>query len=113
MPLPSNVTTRTVTGTYVDFAGVAMSGSVTFTPPDELIDSAASVFLSAGPIVCELDQNGHFSVVLPCTDNPSIGVGWVYLVTENVRGLRSYTIELPHTLPNPVDLSALAPATGV
>jgi len=114
MPLPGNINTITVTGTYVDFNGVAMSGSVTFTPPAELIDVAGTTFLSPGPITEQLDSNGHFSVVLPCTDNANLAPqGWVYIVTENVRGLRSYPLTLPHTLGSTVDLSTIAPASQV
>jgi hypothetical protein len=113
MPLPNNVTTITVTGTYLDFTGTPMSGSVTFTPPVELIDVAQSTFLSAGPITVQLDSNGHFSQVLPCTDGAALApAGWSYIVTENVRGLRTYPIALPHTLGSTVDLSTIAPVTG-
>lgn len=114
MPLPGNVTTITVTGTFVDFAGVAMSGSITFTPPAELIDAGASAFLSPGPVTLQLDSNGRFSVVLPCTDDANLAPsGWAYIVTENVRGLRSYPLVLPHTLGSTVDLASIAPASGL
>jgi hypothetical protein len=113
MSLPENITTITVTGTYVDFTGTALSGSVTFTPPAELVDATGSAFLSSGPIYCQLDDNGHFSTVLLCTDNADLAPdNWTYIVTENVRGLRTYPIALPHTLGETVDLSTLAPTTG-
>jgi hypothetical protein len=114
MPLPGNVTTITVTGTYIDFTGQAMTGSITFTPPAELIDASGTTLLSPGPVTLQLDSNGHFSVVLPCTDNVNLlPLGWVYVVTENVRGLRSYPLALPHTLGSTVDLSTIAPASQV
>jgi hypothetical protein len=115
MALPANVVTITVTGTYTDFQGNAASGTVAFTPTSsELMDPGASTMLDAVPIVATLDANGHFSVVLPCTDNTTLGpAGWNYTVTEQVHGTRSYNINLPHTLGTTVDISSLAPSTGV
>ena len=115
MALPENVNTITVTGTYTDFLGNAASGTVAFTPSSsELMDSAASTMLDAVPIVATLDANGHFSVVLPCTDNTTLApAGWAYQVIETVHGTRSYSITLPHTLGETVDISTLTPASGV
>lgn len=114
MPLPGNVVTITVTGTYVDFNGTAMTGSITFTPPAELLDATGTTILSPGPVTILLDSNGHFSTVLPTTDNANLlPQGWVYIVTENVRGLRSYPLALPHTLGASVDLATIAPASQV
>jgi len=115
MPLPSNIVTITVTGTYQDFYGNALSGMVSFTPTStELMDVAAPAFLDAEPVVATLDVNGHFSVVLPCTDNANLApAGWAYTVVEQVHGTRTYQVNLPHTLGSSVDLAAVAPVTGV
>lgn len=115
MALPANITTITVTGTYTDFQGNAASGTVAFTPSSsELMDPGASTMLDAVPIVATLDSTGHFSVTLPCTDNATLGpAGWTYQVVETVHGIRTYNIDLPHTLGASVDISAVAPATGV
>lgn len=115
MALPGNIVTITVTGTYQDFAGNAASGSVAFTPTaGELMDTGASTMLDAIPLVATLDSNGHFSLVLPCTDNTTLfPSGWSYTVTEQVHGIRSYQILLPHTLGSTVDISAVAPQQGV
>jgi hypothetical protein len=104
-----------VTGTYVDFAGNAASGTIAFTPTaSELLDPGSSTMLDAIPIVATLDTNGHFSVVLPCTDNTTLyPTAWTYTVTETIHGIRSYQISLPHTLGATVDISAVAPQSGV
>lgn len=113
MALPT-LNTITITGSFVDMAGTALAGTVTFTPPAELVDATGTTFIEASPIVEVLDINGHFSTVLICTDNANLTpAGWVYSVTENIHGLRSYTILLPHTLGSSVDLATLAPVTGV
>lgn len=110
MPVPGNLTTITVTGTYVDFNGNPMTGAVTFTPSADLVDAGASEFLSPGPITLQLDSSGHFSTTLICTDNTNLQPpGWVYIVTESVRGTRTYPIALPHTLGSSVDLTAVVP----
>lgn len=115
MALPGNIVTITVTGTYTDFLGNAANGTIAFTPTaSELLDPAATTMLDAVPIVATLDSNGHFSVVLPCTDNTTLLPGsWEYTVTETIHGIRSYQILLPHTLGASVDISAVAPQTGV
>lgn len=115
MPLPGNITTITLTGTYVDFQGNPGTGTVALTPTSsELLDPADTTMIDAVPIIVTLDSNGHFSLTLPCTDNTALfPAGWVYQVTENVHGLRSYQISLPHTLGSTVDISTVAPETGV
>lgn len=115
MTLPENITTITITGTYLDFQGNAASGTVAFTPSaSELMDTAAPAMLDAVPIIATLDSNGHFSVVVPCTDNANLGpAGWNYVVTETIHGIRSYSVNVPHTLGSSVDIATLAPASGV
>lgn len=115
MALPGNINTITVTGTYTDFAGNAAAGTVAFIPSaSELLDPGATTMLDAIPLVATLDANGHFSITLPCTDNATLYPGgWTYQVTETIHGIRSYEISLPHTLGASVDISAVAPQTGV
>lgn len=113
MPLPVNIQTITLTGTFLDSNGAALSGSVTFAPPPELVDPANAI-LYATPVTATLDVSGHFSVTLICTDNSAlIPVGWSYTVTENVRGTRSYPVYLPHTLGSTVDLSSVVPVPAL
>jgi hypothetical protein len=109
MPLPNNLQTITLTGTFLDTTGTALSGTLTFTPPPELVDPGNAIMYSA-PVTANLDSSGHFSVTLICTDNSILlPVGWFYTVTENVRGVRSYPIFVPHSLGSTVDLSSLTP----
>lgn len=109
MPLPSNLQTITVTGTYLDSTGAALSGTISFVPPPELVDVATAIMYAA-PVTATLSSNGTFSVTLICTDNSTLApAGWGYTVTEAIKGNRSYTIYVPHTLGSSVDISSLVP----
>lgn len=111
MALPGDITTITVTGTYLTAAGTALSGMVTFTPSTPVIvDTTGSVILGGVGITVALSPAGSFSVVLPNTGQLLPG-GWSYTVTENIGGLqpRSYSISIPHSLGTTVDLSAVTP----
>lgn len=116
MPLPGDLTTIIVTGTYQDPSGNPLSGHVTFTPTADLLDSTGRVVLRATPLTANLSSSGTISIVLPCTDNATLNPSaWAYTVAEVVSdGLnnlptRTYTIQLPHTLGATVDLSTLIP----
>jgi parallel beta-helix repeat protein len=113
MPLPGDLTTITVTGSYPAPVGGSppLTGTVTFQPSADLTDATGKVILRAAPIELLLSA-GALSVVLPCTDNATLQpAGWYWIVTEDIDGLpaRVYNIELPHTLGASVDLSALVP----
>ena len=109
MPLPSNLQTITLTGTYLDSTGAALSGTISFTPPPELVDVATAIMYAA-PVTANLDSSGHFSVTLICTDNSTLApAGWGYTVQEAIKGNRSYTIYVPHTYGSTVDISSLVP----
>jgi hypothetical protein len=109
MPLPGNLTTIQVTGTFLDSQGNPLSGSISFAPPPELVDINTAIMYST-PVTAVLDSNGHFSVTLIATDNSTLApAGWSYTVAENVRTARTYTIYVPHTLGTTVDLSTLIP----
>ncbi len=109
MPLPGNINTITVTGTWLNYTGTAQSGTVTFIMNPTVQDSAATTILVPIPVVVTLSA-GSISQVLPCTDNTVLSpTGFTYTVTEQIGALvRSYVIALPHTLGSTVDLSALA-----
>lgn len=110
MPLPSNITTINLTGTFLDTSGNPLSGTITFTPPPELLDPGNAVLYGA-PVTATLDSSGHFSVTLICTDNPALQpVGWSYYVTEHIAGTRTYAIYLPHSLGSSADISSVVPA---
>ncbi|WP_438292268.1 phage tail protein [Streptomyces sp. HUAS TT7] len=110
--LPTTIPTVTVTARYLTPAGLALSGTVTFSAPTLLTHTASDVILG-GPIVAPLDADGRISAVLPATDTPGMNpVKWQYTVTEQLSGLpanRTYNIVLPAAQAT-VDLADLAPA---
>jgi hypothetical protein len=113
MPLPGNVTTITVNGTYLGPGGNPLSGAVTFTPNvPVLTDVAAPGFVVGATVTAPLTTAGHFTAVLPCTDNGALSPsGWVYAVSENIAGQppRDFFVALPSTLGASVDLAAVVP----
>jgi hypothetical protein len=120
-PLPNEIPTVRVTGTYRGPDGRALKGSVTFTGPPLLTFSESDLFI-AGPVVATLDESGQIidadgnvGVRLPATDAPDMNpTGWTYTVKENLTGVvgaRTYSMVLPKdTLNNSVDLADVAPA---
>ncbi len=67
MPLPGDINTITLTGTYLDMRGNALSGTVTFTPSTPLLVDGVSNKILGGLGVTVALSSGSFSVVLPCT----------------------------------------------
>ncbi len=112
MALPSDLTTITVTGTYLTVTGTPLTGQVNFSLTTPVEDSTGKVIFNAFTQPVSL-VNGSISIVLPCTDNADLNpVNFTYLVTEVIQGLgRAYYIQLPHTLGSMVDLSQLAPVS--
>ena len=82
MALPGNVTSITVTGTFLTPAGAAATGTVTLTPSvSTLIDSAGHAIL-ASPVTATLNGSGQISIVVACTDNGTLtGAPFTYAVT--------------------------------
>ena len=111
MPLPGDLTTITVTGTFLTVQGVAASGTVTFTPSVvPLIDNVGNVIVD-GPVVATLNGSGQISVVLACTDNANIPA-FTYTIAPAINGTSAalYPLKaIPHTLGSTVDLTALLP----
>ena len=111
MALPGDIFTITVTGTYLNPSGSAMTGTVTFTPSTPiLVDTVGTVLLGGVGTTVSLNGSGAFSVVLPCTGQLT-PANWSWKVTETIGGLspRSYNINIPHSLGSTVDISTLAP----
>jgi hypothetical protein len=106
----------TVTGTFVDFSGQAMTGRIIFTPtPTAVNDAGADLVYMSRPVVVLLTTGGRLSVDLAATDdtdgNP---VGFTYTVTEefdNFAGGRTYPISLP-AANSPVDLADISPESS-
>jgi hypothetical protein len=116
MPFPAGASTITVTGTFpIPVGGTARDGQVIFTPTAVLVDSTQHAIYSGGGEVT-LDDTGHFSALLLCTDDTDIQpAGWRWRVDERPAGgtrRPPYYIDLPSTLGASVDLSQLAPVSA-
>jgi hypothetical protein len=102
MALPIDVSTVTVTGTYLTDDGVPADGSLIFTPSvATLRDPAYDTIIKLRQQRIDLDVTGSFSVALIATDDPDlIPIGWHYDVTERVEGnpQRVWVLQLPYTL---------------
>ncbi|MFE3591955.1 hypothetical protein ACFXOY_31130 [Streptomyces niveus] len=110
--LPASIPTVVVHGRYLGPDGRTLGGTVTFSAPALLTFPDADVFV-AGPVVAQLDENGHFEVRLPATDAPNMQPsGWSYIVKENLAGVvggRTFSVLLPKAVTD-VDLADVAPA---
>ena len=106
----------TVTGTFVDFSGQALTGRIIFTPtPAAVNDAGADLVYMSRPVAVLLTTGGRLSVDLNATDdtdgNP---VNFTYTVTEefdNFSGGRTYPISLP-AANSPVDLADISPESS-
>lgn len=114
MPLPGNVSTGTVIAKFIDSAGAAASGTVTFTPSPAAIKNvtaAPPTFILPKPVTATLDVNGSISVELVATDDPDNSpVDWTYLASFAFGGnlrLDAFSFELPSA--TTVDLAVVAP----
>lgn len=103
---PNDVVTRTVVGTYVDAAGTAAQGRVTFTPTARVVDENDSIIIE-DTITASLDANGSFSVDLPTTDNDLLKPdNWAYEVRVRLYGVQpqKFYILLPYGDGTSIDL---------
>lgn len=112
MPLTPNLTTVTVSGTYVDIQGNAVAGQIKFTPRAILTDPVADQIIIPNTITATLDNAGSFSVTLPVTDDPDlVPSGFTYLVEEAFDGGRTYDIAIPVFAGN-INLADVVPASA-
>jgi hypothetical protein len=110
MALPLNLDTITVTGRFVNFAGVPIVGQVKFITNQMLIDATADTHIVPSIVSVTLDGDGEFSVVLPVSDDPDIRPElFAYRVEEAFIGGRSYEVTLLTSLGSTVDLADLRP----
>ncbi|MFH9038508.1 hypothetical protein ACH4FA_03915 [Streptomyces sp. NPDC017966] len=115
MALPTNYSTVTVFGRYIDFTGAPMQGTVTFTPSQKYVTNpGADVLIFSAPLVATLDETGAFSIEIPTTDDPDVfPQGFTWTVTEsfnNRSGRSPFAIAVPETTPPPgIDLVTVAP----
>lgn len=111
MALPANVSTVTVTGTYVDLLGSPVRGNINFTPRTNLLDADSATTLIASTITVTLDANGQFTTVLPVSDDPDLTpIGFSYLVQETFTGGRTFDILIPAGGTSTIDIADLAAA---
>ena len=117
MPLPANVTTVTVLGTFLTPEGDPSTGTVSFTPSAWLLNSGANIAIPNSSVTKTLGTAGNFSALLPITDDPDLSPsGWIYSVSEVVDGVsQSYNIAIPGTIAAGgtvflADLAPVAPA---
>ena len=110
------LTVVTVTGTFVysNAPGVIPTGYVSFVPNATVLDPNNNDIRVVFPVRAVLDGAGHISVSLVATDNAGLSPsGWAYDIHIHVGATADdFTTFIPST-PNPVDLSALAPASSV
>lgn len=125
MAFPDNLTLITITGTYIDFQGNPLDGTVTFTPPSFLTDSETQQIVLISGVVGRvvggslLDVDGVGPLQLAATDDPDVTpTGWRYTVAEKLNGVTnrpSYWIQVP-SAGGPIDLSTVinepGPAAG-
>jgi hypothetical protein len=112
MPLPVNLTTITVTGTYLDIAGNPIAGQVKFTPRAVLKNVTSNIILINSTITVTLDANGAFSQALVATDDTDAApLNFTYRVEEAFVGGRTFDMLLPSsTVGGTIDLADTAPA---
>ena len=109
MALPTNLTSITVTGTYVDYSGAAIAGQVTFTLGDVLRSGIDNVMVAPSTVVVSLVA-GAFSVTLPATNDPDVIPNpYTYTVVESFPGGRTYTISIPYNTVGSLDLADISP----
>jgi hypothetical protein len=112
--LPLNVVT--LTGTFTDGSGSALSGSLTFAPSVPLTDSTNSQVVLQAAVTVNLSSAGSFSVPLYATDSASLQPeGWTWQVTQCIGGLPAgtWSFFLPYSGGATQDISALAPVAEV
>jgi hypothetical protein len=114
MPLPGNVSTLVVIGTFLTPEGNPSTGTITFTPSRWLTNAGANVALPNSGVTKTLGTAGNFTVTLPVTDDGDLQpANWFYTVSEVVDGVsQSYALLLPGTAGSggTVYLADLAPA---
>jgi hypothetical protein len=114
LPLPGDLSTVTVTGTFKDAGGAPQLGSVTFTPSANLTDATGEVVVWATPRAYPLSGGTLTAGPLAATDNSGLSPsGWTYAVTVAVQGTMPYTFwaRLPSS-PSTVNFTALVPESS-
>jgi hypothetical protein len=110
-----------ITGTYVNIlSGAGETGYVEFLPNIPSVeDQTDSIVATMPPIVVGLPGtfgsnnqggNGHFSQVVPCTDNTELfPAGFTYTIIEKISNLTRVTkgVLIPSTLGSTADITKI------
>jgi hypothetical protein len=114
MPFPENLSTGTVTGTFIVSDGTPARGSVRFTAEAAYaLDATANVILVSLSRTVRLDENGSFTVTLAATDDTDlVPADFTYRVRPMIDGLPmgAFSISVPSD--SAQDLADIAPAPG-
>jgi hypothetical protein len=109
MALGPNLTTVTLTGSYVNFEGTAIEGQVRFSIGEVLRNGTDDQMVAPSSVVVPL-SSGSFSVSLPATNDPDVVPNpFVYTVEESFPNGRTYTISIPYTTSGSLDLADISP----
>lgn len=109
MALGPNLTTVTVTGSYVDFEGNAIEGQIRFSIGEVLRNGTDDQMVAPSSVVVPL-SSGSFSVSLPATNDPDVVPNpFVYTVEESFPNGRTYEITIPYTTVGSLDLADISP----
>lgn len=109
MALGPNLTTITLTGSYVDFEGNPIEGQIRFSIAEVLRNGTDDQMVAPSSVVVPL-SSGSFSVSLPATNDPDVVPNpFVYTVEESFPNGRTYEISLPYTTSGSLDLADISP----
>jgi len=109
MALGPNLTTVTITGSYVDFEGTPIEGQIRFSISDVLRNGTDDQMVAPSSVVVPL-SSGSFSVSIPATNDPDVVPNpFVYTVEESFPNGRTYEISIPYTTSGSLDLADISP----
>lgn len=109
MALGPNLTSVTVTGSYVDFEGTPIEGQIRFSIGEVLRNGTDDQMVAPSSVVVPL-SSGSFSVSLPATNDPDVVPNpFVYTVEESFPNGRTYEISIPYTTAGSLDLADISP----
>jgi len=109
MALGPNLTTVTITGSYVDFEGTPIEGQIRFSISEVLRNGTDDQMIAPSSVVVPL-SSGSFSVSIPATNDPDVVPNpFVYTVEESFPNGRTYEISIPYTTSGSLDLADISP----
>jgi hypothetical protein len=109
MALGPNLTTVTITGSFVDFEGNPIEGQVRFSISEVLRNGTDDQMVAPSSVVVPL-SSGSFSVSIPATNDPDVVPNpFEYTVEESFPNGRTYQISIPYTTSGSLDLADLSP----